>query len=418
MNREERKKMKIAQKVCSERHVRKIKRDKIDLNVAVKAKVKVDRWKDKRWNVRQLKDYIHEDAVSPHPLYIISDALYEKWKDNCILLSTMIRSTSSSKSYTDGGITSFEVISYGKNIKFELIHEDYTSKKQIHYVDIKTLVGNCILIVCPIEEQCLLDDPSIVYVPKNNMKGHMVLLSCCIDDIDSLVDSSKTPVWDNDGNLRELRMWKKSTIKLNDPNHHYGSHGECFSFGLRNSFAKLSEGGISICKYSGDNSEKMTQYKEYLQDIFRNVFSCFDQIILGVSKRLNMNCTSMIQLSRTKNRLSTFLREQIGNDLNFMLTANINVGATTRDFHCEKDTTYTTICVPKQSSSSAFILFEFQLNTEHILRMRFSSNSCFTYSAYCLTHRQQYANGPTCMNVSTYSGKRLYCHFRKSLKSD
>ena len=402
--------------VYNERQLRKKKRAEIDQNVAAKGKNKLERWKNKRWNVRQLKEYINKNAASPHPLYIIPEALYDKWKDNCIVVSKMKRSMGSTSSYTDGGITSFDMVSYGKNIKFELTREDCTKEGKKQSVTIEAFVNNFILIVCPVDEKCLVQDENIMYVPKDMINGQMILLSCCIDDITSLVDCSETPVWDNVLNLEDLRKGKKSTIKTNDPNHHYGSNGECFSFGLRNSYEKLTEGGISICNYSGDDSEHMCQYNKYLQDVFKNVFSAFDKVILGISKTLNMNCTSMIQLSRSNINMSTLLRKEVDKDMNYLLTANINVNATTRDFHCERDTTYTTICVPKQSLSSAFILFEFQLNAEHILRMRFSSDSCFTYSAYCLSHRQQYAHGPTCMNVSTYSSKRLYCHYRVSLK--
>jgi hypothetical protein len=35
-------------------------------------------------------------------------------------------------------------------------------------------------------------------------------------------------------------------------------------------------------------------------------------------------------------------------------TANINTNAITRDLHCEKDTTCTTICVPKKKTKNTY----------------------------------------------------------------
>jgi len=123
----------------------------------------------------------------------------------------------------------------------------------------------------------------------------------------------------------------------------------------------------------------------------------------------------MRQLSSNTEMEHLVKKENSKNNVQFMLTANINIDAKTKYLHCEKDTTYTTIYVPKQISTQAFIVFEFELNELHSLKIKFPPESCFTYSAYCLGHRQIYTNGHKCMNVSTYSSKRLYCHFRKSM---
>jgi hypothetical protein len=47
--------------------------------------------------------------------------------------------------------------------------------------------------------------------------------------------------------------------------------------------------------------------------------------------------------------------------------------------------------------------------------MKFPQNSGFSYSGYCIAHRQFYVQGLNCMNLSTYCGRRLYCNYRQSL---
>jgi hypothetical protein len=60
-------------------------------------------------------------------------------------------------------------------------------------------------------------------------------------------------------------------------------------------------------------------------------------------------------------------------------------------------------------------VFEFQLNPLFSLKIQVLQNCSFTYSAYCLAHRQVYTYGFNCINLSTYSTKRLYNHYRLSL---
>jgi hypothetical protein len=180
---------------------------------------------------------------------------------------------------------------------------------------------------------------------------------------------------------------KKSTIKKNNQNHHYGSSGECYSFGLRNSYTKLKHASSpSISKYKGDDSIESKSYQQYLENIYRCVYDSMHKYIPGVPRKLNLNCVSMLQLS-VKSSMDSIVRNNIDSDMNFLLSANININARTRELHCEKDTTYTTIAIPHQLNQSACIIFEFYLNTHHSLKIKFPSASCFTYSAYCLTHR-------------------------------
>ncbi len=44
-----------------------------------------------------------------------------------------------------------------------------------------------------------------------------------------------TYLWNNAEDITTVRRFKKSTVK-NGGNHHFGSTGECFSFGLHNIF--------------------------------------------------------------------------------------------------------------------------------------------------------------------------------------
>jgi hypothetical protein len=98
-----------------------------------------------------------------------------------------------------------------------------------------------------------------------------------------------------------------------------------------------------------------------------------------------------------------------------MISGNINITAETKDLHCERDTTYTSIFIPEQKDSLAFVIFDFNISHGKCFRMKFQQNSGFSYSGYCIGHRQFYVQGLNCMNLSTYCERRLCCNYRQSL---
>jgi len=128
---------------------------------------------------------------------------------------------------------------------------------------------------------------------------------------------------------------------------------------------------------------------------------------------LNVSIESIKNISRNT-VLDKYVMYAEDIECNKILTASINIDCQTRDLHCEKDVTYTTIVVPFQQDSTCFIVFEFKLFERGSVKVRCLQNSAFSYSAYCLSHRQCSINGENCMNLSSYSNKNTYCHFRKS----
>ncbi len=226
------------------------------------------------------------------------------------------------------------------------------------------------------------------------------------------------PLWDNDTDFTTIRKAKKSTIKNNKPTHHYGSKGYCYSFGLRNDYSKIADDKLSVANYAGDEDASMTTYIHYIAKQLAMCHKSFDKVIPSMSSYINLTCRSFKYEAKNtilENYLSTFTDSTCGKQLCSISTANININATTADIHCEKDTTYTIICVPLQKNNNARITFEFYINQETTLQLDVKQNGVFTYSAYCLAHRQLSTFGTNCMNISTYSAKSVYNHFRKSL---
>ena len=54
-------------------------------------------------------------------------------------------------------------------------------------------------------------------------------------------------------------------------------------------------------------------------------------------------------------------------------------------------------------------------NTSYYRLKQVDKDGAFTYSGYCLAHRQLQTFGENCMNISTYSAKSVFSNFRQSL---
>ena len=330
----------------------------------------------------------------------------------------MRRKNIKKKNVTDGGITCYSIKYIGDNVA-DLFHAmEIHPYSNLHDINNSNLLGDYLLILCEANEKCLVDDPNITFIPNEVEDDDYVLLMMYVHNTCTSNLLQQLPIWDNVMDLAEVRKSKKSTINSSNYNHHYGSTGECYSFGVRNAFSTSQCTNITITNYAGDDSSTMQKYKKYIWEIFDIVFKSFDQKIPGLSKYLNITCKSMEHQCKGT-ELSFYMNNHYnkGNMAHSqsMLSGNINVNAMTRDIHCEKDITYTTIHVPHQQENDAYIVFEFQLNPLFSLKIQVLQNCSFTYSAYCLAHRQVYTYGFNCINLSTYSTKRLYNHYRLSL---
>ena len=99
--------------------------------------------------------------------------------------------------------------------------------------------------------------------------------------------------------------------------------------------------------------------------------------------------------------------------------SQVCVNATTKQFHIEKDCSYTIISVPKQSiKKNHFIAnFYFKIQEENLFSIRMKPDIKFMFSGYYLTHRQQttyWKEYDTLFNFAAYSNNRMFSHIRKS----
>lgn len=99
-----------------------------------------------------------------------------------------------------------------------------------------------------------------------------------------------------------------------------------------------------------------------------------------------------------------------------MLSAYINIDASTKILHTERDLTYTWISVPKQDNVHEMgINFQFCLTRDLSLFLKMSPLTSFAYSGHFVTHRQNHDGGKDFINISSYGNQRLFFNARKSI---
>jgi len=417
----------LYQKIIQDKEERKRRvKNTQDKNNKLKNK-KRDRYYKKREKVRSLYTSVtSEHNIGPHPLLLIGSKTVNNIKENYIFLSNMTRSDVNTKNCSDGGTTTFSITYVGMNVSY-LLHQN---NKQNNGIDTSAKQLNYVAILAQADDLSLQNDPHIHFISTSTTSDDdtydHVLLLLYVENITDNFENGKNQhweapsfTWDNVNDFINLRKIKKSTIKSNKPTHHYGSQGYCFSFGLRNDFKKSENNTLSLANYAGDEHESTSKYIHFIAKHMNNSFKAFNSIIPSISSYLNFTSRSLkyeAKYNVISKYLMTFQHNDYKNIMTFITTAHININATTRDLHCEKDTTYTTICVPEQKEEKAHIVFQFQINDENTLQLDVKQHGAFTYSGYCLSHRQLATKGENCMNLSTYSAKAVYSHFRTSLK--
>jgi hypothetical protein len=359
----------------------------------------------------RLKRFIScKGAVTPHPLIIVNREQFNEMKKNSIVLKNMERVNVNKKNSADGGMTNYSIAYCGNNISYLLV-QSWLNKSVI---DVKLISDGYLVILCSAKEMCLAEDEKICFTTQQVKQDDYVLLLLCIGDIRTFAKVEELMVWDNVHDLIPIRQCKKSTIK-NHSHHHYGSSGYCYSFGVRDSYSKDVSGMVSIGNYRGDDSLQMQKYKDYILRNFSNLHKAFDTVIPGLPSRLNLTCRFYKSLSKKNSKLESYFNTDVYKveDMG-ILSGSVNIDAKTSQLHCECDCTYTSIYIPNQADNSATVTFEFNIGQNNTIRLRFPQWSGFTYSAYCLGHRQVGTEGLLCMNLSTYSGKRMFYKYRQS----
>lgn len=236
----------------------------------------------------------------------------------------------------------------------------------------------------------------------------------------------------------KVKKTKPNICINNGKNNHFRSQGYIAAWGNKalygNSSLTSTIGQYVTRKPKKEkNIEAVTQYNEELEVLMH-------EEIVKASSKFDKWFPNFKHLIAPVMKVA-FDKQIIDGDINLkeeataesgLWQSEICVNAMTRDFHTEKDITYTLISVPDQihdgkNMKKPYVpIFLFQINDNVTFGFKLQNKSSFIFNGTMLTHRQFSENGyleknekeniNNFYNVACYGNQRLFNHMRKSFR--
>lgn len=331
----------------------------------------------------------------------LSQKLFEKWRDNFIVLSGISSHT------VDDNITLVEYSQYsmGKNIDTDTNLSIKVSEGTDRFVGITTVYNDTVrelfprLVVIPKTSEYVLLALSIVASDKNNHK-------CLFGD----------------ATLPKAKHCVNNQISSTTP--HFNSTGYCFSFGLHGVF-KTNKNMTTVDNYSmkrNKTPDTMISYDQLLSDTVQSLqtgMTAIGKIMDNHAHRVINSCNTF--LTKEMNKRHVIFVNTIKDKTYPFLSAHLNINVGVGTFHTEEDYCPTLVYFPVQKNGFSIygeMNFLFRLSEGVVLRFLMSEGFGITYSALLLTHRQEKLlsdQGHDIVNVSAYTNKMTFTHFRTSI---
>ena len=271
----------------------------------------------------------------------------------------------------------------GKNVSLGVI----TPKKK-----------NPVFILCEVQEIKHLPDLLLV----GDGTHALLLIAVLGKDVSSAVPLPRTL-------KEELRQCKRNVITKS---HHHGSQGECFSFGDRGAYEKLSTSGSSLGQYAKKDEGNEKYLGSILQKYIKSARKDLNDIIPDFSYVATLALSAINDNLKINNIIKGI--PCLFDETDY-ISGHFNVNARTLIFHYEFDITYTLISVPPQDNEIAdHLKFHFRLNKEETLSINMIPGCTISYAAILLTHRQDCPVGETIYNVSAYGNQKLFLNCRST----
>ena len=152
--------------------------------------------------------------------------------------------------------------------------------------------------------------------------------------------------------------------------------------------------------------------------------NCMQNAIDSLQRKMPYSATWFLMVARvTRERIMNYskLKDMKVNreNLRSYLSCQLNINATTRYSHTERDRTYTIIHVPEQSECNGNYYFHFHISDSDCLQIQLDEKVTIAYSSYLLTHSQRKSaveKETNFVNISSYFSERLFNNVHKSMR--
>ena len=341
-----------------------------------------------------------------HPLYCVSDKLYDKIKANAVIVHQFERLPNES---VPNGITKYKISSMGVNVERHI-----NKSSSAHPIDLRNVKHQYVVILCPKED--MLDNPSVHFVGSTSSSRFILLLCACFRIPSSMECTERNQV----EMFRKVKnnMTKCATTK------HFNSTGKIFGHGVNARFT-MEHGilyGSYCCKKTrtaaGLEKESNIIMSHYVSSSVQAIERIIPKVVSATTLSLKVMedmDTEMHRIARRKYGLVTDGIKELGINFRHYISAHFNSNADTEVAHTELDMVYTLLGVPAQDKATT-IAFFIQITGKKNFWFKMIPGFHILYSAHFLTHRQRCSKivKDGNINISAYTPKRLFHNFAKT----
>ena len=392
-----------------------------------------------------------EKKASPLILMELSKKQFHQLKKNIIHLSSCEISSQEKKSVLHNQ-THYSEIQYGDEIQrsskcitqIALKMNDLNEKIDVNLINIQELKKSMIIITTDKENVNLVSKNNILITSNvtptessKSFKGSGKVVLAIIKDTNT--KDPETSDW-NDALVDRVSAVKPNICVPDGPNSHFNSQGIIAAWGNKALYGRATENS-TVGQYVNELPTKKKTVENITSESQKLEALVAKEVDIAVSnlKKYFVNISGLIAPIL---RVAYNKQEEDGN-INLkevpssqygLWQSELCVNAITRDFHTERDVSYTLISVPyqvydnnhKQQPRNTFFLFK--LSNNLTIGFKMYPKTSFIFNGNMLTHRQFSEDGYELLskrkninnyyNIACYGNERLFNHMRKSFRRE
>ena len=422
-------------------------------NLTNKSPMMIDRTTMKKELEDTLSSNLTHSKQAPAILMELSKRQWNRMKKNAIHLSKASIIPSSDKNVLHNQVN-YENIEYGTNIKLQNNNfenrtfkmKDINSSFQASVLNYPTIKDRMMFITTDLDSVKKVNSNNII-ITSNNTPSYLdnkfhpsgKILIFIIRNIDYKdPDYNDEWLW-RDSLLNKLKECKNSICIPGGKYKHFNSQGYIAAFGNKALFGS-SPVKSTISQYVNKKGKTEKETKETIckkAAVFeRLVASEVDNAIGKFSKYFPNIRTLVAPILKTAHSMQDDVGDvhfkEVMTSENGLWQSELCCNAITRDFHTERDITYTLISVPFQindnneKATSKPTYFVFKINDNSNIAFKMIPKSSFLFSGSMITHRQFSEDGYEDVklrkgichfyNIACYGNERLFHHLRQSFR--
>ena len=345
------------------------------------------------------------------PLYELTNNMIEQIRRNNIHLTHFSRKLNTGK---HNGIweTSYRVGRVGEYVQEEFIRQK--AGNSLTRFDLSNVKKNYVTVTVEITN-ALRRDPNLMIIAKHRTNVGLLLLATKDKELNNDAVVSKETM--------DIFICNRYNIAAgSETSSHFGSSGRIYGFGLVAKYSR--EENCSFGDYAGKRGSSSGDKEENEATMHRITKNCMENAVAALERKIPYLAKCLFMISRcTQDQIVAcrkLKRMKVNREyLQCYLSCQLNINATTRYSHTEKDSSYAIIHVPLQNECIGNYYFHFHISGSECLQVVLNKKVTIAYLSFLLTHSQRKSTGNKngdFVNISSYFNERLHTNIAASMR--